>query len=250
MSELDPQRRFSRTVEHYRRHRPSYPEALVDWIAARVPAGAPVVDVGAGTGIFSRQLASRGLDVIGVEPNADMRAAAEREGGVRYMAGEASALGLPPKSAGLVIAAQAFHWFPLEPTLVEWRRVTRDDGWCGVVYNLRAPTPFGDAYQQLLDRIREYRVAPKGSEALRALEARLATFEPFEVEHVQSLDRDAFIGRALSSSYVAHAADQDGVRAALAALFDRYAQDGQVSFKYRAVARLWRPVTPGSPAAS
>jgi ubiquinone/menaquinone biosynthesis C-methylase UbiE len=241
VDERDPQRRFSRTVEHYQRHRPSYPDALVDWIVAQLPPRARVVDVGAGTGIFSRQLASRGLDVTGVEPNADMRAAAEREGGARYLAGDATALGLPPRSADLVIAAQAFHWFPLEPTLVEWRRVAGVAGWCGVVFNLRAATPFSDAYEQLLAGVREYRVAPKGSEALRALEARLTSFASFEVAHVQPLDRDGFIGRALSSSYVAHAEDQPGLRAALEALFARYCDGGRVAFVYRAVARLWHP---------
>jgi SAM-dependent methyltransferase len=241
VNEREPQRRFSRTVEHYRRHRPSYPDALLDWIVARLPEQARVVDVGAGTGIFSRQLAARGLDVIGIEPNADMRAAAEREGGARYGDGEATALGLPSKSADLVVAAQAFHWFVLEPTLVEWQRVARDGGWCGVVFNLRAATPFADAYQALLDRVREYRVAPKASDALRAVEARLSSFEAFEVEHVQPLDRDGFIGRALSSSYLAHADDHTGLLTELEALFNRYRENGQVAFVYRALARLWRP---------
>lgn len=241
VDERDPQRRFSRTVEDYRRYRPSYPEALIDWLMGHLPPSARVVDVGAGTGIFTRQLAARGLDVIGVEPNDDMRAAATREGGARYAAGEATALGLPAASADLVIAAQAFHWFPLEATLAEWRRVARPQGWCGVVFNLRASTPFADAYQRLLDEIVEYRVAPKAREALQALEARLGSFESFEVAHAQSLDRAAFLGRAFSSSYVAHAADRERIRAGLEALFDRFAADGQVTFAYRSLARLWRP---------
>lgn len=242
VDERDPQRRFSRTVEDYRRHRPSYPDALVDWIVAHLPAAARVVDVGAGTGIFSRQLASRGLGVTGVEPNDDMRAAAEREGGARYIAGEAAALSLPPESADLVVAAQAFHWFALEPTLAEWHRVARRDGWCGVVFNLRASTPFADAYQRLLSEIGEYRASPKASEALAALEARLPACEHAELEHAQPLDRAGFLGRAFSSSYVAHATDRERIRAALEALFDRFSQDGRVTFVYRSVARLWRPL--------
>jgi ubiquinone/menaquinone biosynthesis C-methylase UbiE len=241
VDERDPLRRFSRTVDDYRRYRPSYPDALVDWIVAHLPSAARVVDVGAGTGIFTRQLAARDLDVIGVEPNADMHAAAEREGGARYVAGEAAALNLPSESADLIIAAQAFHWFPLEATLAEWRRVARRDGWCGVVFNLRASTPFADAYQKLLNAIIEYRVAPKGAEALQALEAKLPSFESAEFEHVQQLDRDGFLGRAFSSSFVAHAKDHVGVRAALEALFGRFSDEDRVTFVYRSVARLWRP---------
>jgi SAM-dependent methyltransferase len=240
MNERDPRLRFSRTVEEYRRYRPSYPDALVDWIVAHLPAGGRVVDVGAGTGIFSRQLAARGLNVIGVEPNREMRAAAEREGGV-YRAGEATAIDLPSESADLVIAAQAFHWFALEPTLDEWRRLARPGGWCGVVFNLRAATPFGDAYQRLLDHIGEYRAAPKASEALRVLASRLASVERFEVAHEQRLDRAGLLGRAFSSSYVAHASDAAGVRAALEALFDRFSDGERVTFAYRSLAWLWRP---------
>jgi SAM-dependent methyltransferase len=241
VDERDPQRRFSRTVDNYRRHRPSYPEALVDWIVGHLAPGARVVDVGAGTGIFTRLLASRALDVIGVEPNADMRGAAERDGGARYLDGEAAKLPLPSHSADLVIAAQAFHWFPLDATLAEWRRVCRPDGWCGVAFNLRESTPFADAYQKLLEGVAEYRAAPKAAEALRALEAKLPSCERTELEHAQPLDRDGFLGRAFSGSYLAHAADQAGIRAALEALFERFCENGRVTFVYRSVARLWRP---------
>jgi SAM-dependent methyltransferase len=241
VDERDPQRRFSRTVDNYRRYRPSYPEALVDWIVGHLAPRARVVDVGAGTGIFTRLLASRALDVIGVEPNADMRGAAEREGGARYLDGEAARLPLPSESADLIIAAQAFHWFPLDATLAEWRRVCRRDGWCGVAFNLRVSTPFADAYQKLLDDVAEYRVAPKATEALRALEAKLPSCERTELPHAQPLDRDGFLGRAFSGSYLAHAADQAGIRAALEALFERFSDNGRVTFVYRSLARLWRP---------
>jgi len=51
-------------------------------------------------GIAARLFAARGFKVTGVEPNEAMRGWAEREGGgVAYVAGQATATGLPPGSA-------------------------------------------------------------------------------------------------------------------------------------------------------
>src|SRR5262245_33580604 len=79
---LDPVRRFGGLADDYAAHRPEYPGAAVDFILARagLAAGALVVDIGAGTGISSRLFARRGLTVVGVEPNDQMRARAGAAG--------------------------------------------------------------------------------------------------------------------------------------------------------------------------
>ena len=66
--------RFSATADVYDRYRPDYPAAVFDWIvaAAQLQPAARVVDLGCGTGISARQLASRGYRVTGVDPNARM----------------------------------------------------------------------------------------------------------------------------------------------------------------------------------
>src|ERR1700744_2434719 len=114
--------RFGNRVDDYVRFRPGYPEALVPWLMRHcgLDAGQLVADVGCGTGLFTRELLLHGLQVAGVEPNGPMRAA-----GATYLAesdepfgsheGTAEATGLAPGSVALVTAAQAFHWFRLEP---------------------------------------------------------------------------------------------------------------------------------------
>ncbi|HVU51011.1 MAG TPA: methyltransferase type 11, partial [Polyangia bacterium] len=57
---------FNRMAEVYDA-RPPYPTALVDALSALAPAGAPVADLGAGTGHLALPLAARGLDVTAIE---------------------------------------------------------------------------------------------------------------------------------------------------------------------------------------
>ena len=74
MDELFQRRRssFGAAADLYDRIRPSYPPEAVRWLLGDEPRR--VVDLGAGTGIFSRVLASLGHDVLAVEPDDGMRA--------------------------------------------------------------------------------------------------------------------------------------------------------------------------------
>src|SRR6266404_4522269 len=71
--------RFSGLSDIYAKYRPGYPVEALDFICSRcgLRDDSVLVDVGCGTGISSRQFAVRGCQVIGIEPNAEMRAAAE-----------------------------------------------------------------------------------------------------------------------------------------------------------------------------
>jgi SAM-dependent methyltransferase len=105
---------FAAAAEAYVRGRPSYPEALSGWLtgALALGPGSACVDLGAGTGKFTRLLARTGAAVTAVEPVAEMRrelAAALPE--VTALEGAAEALPLADASVDAVVCAQAFHWF-------------------------------------------------------------------------------------------------------------------------------------------
>ena len=77
---MDNTQKFSGKADVYQQARPNYAQAMLDFIASKwqIGEGSLVADVGSGTGIFTRQLLGLGAKVYAVEPNADMRAMAER----------------------------------------------------------------------------------------------------------------------------------------------------------------------------
>jgi SAM-dependent methyltransferase len=123
----------------YARARPSYPRAFVGELldAAGVAGGAAVVELGAGTGLFTRALAGRGLVVTALEPNAAMRAEAPALAGVAYAAGAFEDTGLADAAQAWAVAAQAFHWAEPERALPELRRVLAPGAALTVLWNVR-----------------------------------------------------------------------------------------------------------------
>lgn len=135
--ELHPlAQRFAEVAEVYERGRPDYAPAVAGAIAAelRLAAGAPVLDLAAGTGKLTRALRYIGLDVVAVEPQAELRELlAVQLPGVRVCSGVAEAIPLPDGSVAAVTVAEAFHWFDHRAALAEMRRVLRPGGGLAVL---------------------------------------------------------------------------------------------------------------------
>ena len=93
-----------------------------------------VADIGSGTGISTRMFLENGNQVTAIEPNADMRTAAERmlENQPRFRSVDASAeqTTLADASVDLIVSAQAFHWFDLAKCKIEFARILKPNGWC------------------------------------------------------------------------------------------------------------------------
>jgi SAM-dependent methyltransferase len=245
---VDSKERFSNRVDDYVRYRPGYPAALFDLLATRgcLDAGSVVVDVGSGTGILSRGLLDAGrAHVVGIEPNAAMRAAAERAlaGHARFQSvgASAEATSLPDASADLVIAAQAFHWFDPARTRVEFARILKPKGLVALVWNQRRDSPLNRDYLEMLERFAPDYALVRESD--RSSEARIrAFFAPASAclavfENEQRLDEAGFAGRLLSSSYAPPAGHplHAPLLARASEIFRTYEQGGFVTIGYDAV---------------
>src|ERR1700744_1056654 len=142
---------FGVAAATYERGRPPYPPEALDWL---LPPGARrVLDLGAGTGKLTRQLAARGLDVVAVEPLEGMRAELSRVlPGTEVLDGSAEQIPLPDGAVDAVLAAQAWHWVTPERAAPEVARVLRPGGRLGLVWNGRDETvPWGGERSQIVE---------------------------------------------------------------------------------------------------
>ena len=101
---------FGEVAADYDRLRPAPAPDALTWL---VPEGCELaVDVAAGTGLFTRALATRVPKVIAVEPDARMREVfALRSPGIELREGSGEAIPLPDAGADLVTVSSAWHWF-------------------------------------------------------------------------------------------------------------------------------------------
>lgn len=134
----DPARSFDLVADAYDRARPSYPDEALTWLLSDDLDAPEVVELGAGTGKLTEQLLSRGCTVTATDPSKVMlRRLAARAPGALVVAGTAEQVPVRSRSADLVVAAQAFHWFDPDSTLREAARLLRPDGRFAVVWNSR-----------------------------------------------------------------------------------------------------------------
>jgi SAM-dependent methyltransferase len=124
---------FGAIADDYDRLRPGPPDAAVDWL---LPAHCDVaVDLGAGTGLLTRQLARRVARVVAIEPDERMGAVLRaRSPGLEVIQGKAEAIPLPDASADGVFVSSAWHWMDPDLAVPEIGRVLRDGGRFGVIW--------------------------------------------------------------------------------------------------------------------
>jgi SAM-dependent methyltransferase len=206
---------FGGAAVAYERGRPPYPAEAVDWLLR--DTGHRVLDLGAGTGKLTRQLAARGLDAIAVEPSRGMREQlAAVVANARVLAGAAESIPLPPAAVDAVLVAQAWHWVDTRRAVPEAARVLAPGGVLGLVWNVRDER---DPWTAQLGRLMHPNEAPAThGVGVAALAERPDLFGPVEVVTVEwrhELTGDELIDLVSSRSYVITMPDDE--RAALLA---------------------------------
>jgi SAM-dependent methyltransferase len=114
---------FSRVTAGYAAHRPRYPDALFDALAAAAPGRRLVWDCATGTGQAAVGLARTFDRVVASDASTRQVKGGEAHPRVRYLAAQAEHAALRTASADLVTVAQALHWLDLDDFYAEARRV-------------------------------------------------------------------------------------------------------------------------------
>ncbi len=212
--------RFLGFADLYDKYRPTPPIELIPILTqmARIERPPCVVDIGCGTGLSTRIWADHADQVIGIEPNDEMRAVAEARSAafpnIRYQKGFSTATGLPDASTDIVTVSQALHWMEPTATFAEIGRVLRPGGVFAAIDNDFPPTFDWEA-----ERAGEnFLITPAQLLAERGLEsdgkkwakdehlARIAASGQFRytkeiaLDHVEMGDADRMVGVELSQA--------------------------------------------------
>lgn len=241
-----PTTRFSDRVENYIKYRPSYPAEVITALETHcgLTGESVIADVGSGTGISTKLFLDHGNRVFAIEPNREMREAAEKLLGENPDFMSAGTLaedtGLPDAWVDFIVAGQAFHWFDQARAKKEFRRILRPGGWVVLIWNERETdtTPFLREYEAFLYKhATDYGLVNHmniNEDVLREFYAP-ASFQLLSFTNSQTFDFEGLKGRCLSSSYIPNkeTPGHEAMVSELEKLFEAWQETGFVRFEYR-----------------
>ncbi|HEY4965822.1 MAG TPA: class I SAM-dependent methyltransferase [Puia sp.] len=239
---LHPTTRFSDRVENYVKYRPSYPKEIIPYLEKyyNLAKDKRIADIGSGTGIFSELFLRSGYSVIGIEPNEQMRRAAEIKlgnyTGFTSRNHRAEQTGLRTHSLDMITVAQAFHWMDPVQTKKEFFRILKPGGHIVLAWNVRLKhTTFLQAYQILREKFAiDYKESQMiDEEAIHIFfHPTLVRFHSFP--NIQQLDFEALKGQLLSASCMplpGHPSYDDMINE-LIVLFIEHNENGLVKMEF------------------
>lgn len=244
---------FSDLSDFYAKYRPGYCPMVLDAVlglSAKQPTDIDFVDVGAGTGIWSRQVAAAGCKVIAVEPNDSMRQkgiTASGNDNILWKNGSGENTGLDSASADFVSMASSFHWTDFDVAIREFARLIRPGGFFVALWNPRYLAP-----NAMLVEIEEFlknlvpelnRVSSGNSVFCDGLLDRLETVDSFgdviyvEGRHIEKQSKQHYLGLWKSVNDIRVQAGEERFEKFLAYIDDRIGEDDIIEASYRT--RAW-----------
>lgn len=236
--------RFSDRVENYIKYRPHYPKQIIEYLTSEgiLKPDSLIADIGSGTGISCEHFLENGNIVYGVEPNKDMREAAERifasHNNFISLNASAEQTRLDVESVDIVLAGQAFHWFDLAKCRIEFKRILKPPYNIVLMWNKRImdKDEFQKDYESLLMRfgtdyneVGHQNIGKEGIEDIFE-----GKYKIHNMPNSQQFDFDGLKGRLLSSSYVPgkNHAQYENMLNELKVIFDKYNKNGIINFGY------------------
>lgn len=134
---------FTNLADDYGKYRPTYSPFVIDAFVGMLARKESIVgaDIGAGTGILSRLLAEKNIQVLAIEPNTAMREVGKKltppNISCSWHAGSAEQTDLAPESLDFVTMASSFHWPDYNKAVTEFHRILKPDALFMALWNTR-----------------------------------------------------------------------------------------------------------------
>ena len=235
-------KRFSDRVEDYVKYRPVYTTHVVSILKNKfvLDEFSIIADIGSGTGISSKLFIDNGNKVYGVEPNKQMREAAElfflENKNFVSISGTAEETNLPNKSIDLIFSGQAFHWFDKNSAKKEFNRILKKEGHIVLAWNERdEKDDFQKEYEKILQQIPEYAEVNHKNIS----DDQISTFfspakmHKESIENLQIFNLESLKGRLRSSSYFPKQGKlHENIVRQVEGLFYKFEKNGVINFLY------------------
>jgi SAM-dependent methyltransferase len=206
---------YQSTTAAYENGRPAYTEESVFGLAEKMNLQPTdrIVELGAGTGKFTRILVQRYPDVVAVEPVESMREKlVSLLPAVTALQGTGENIPVPDASADAIIVANAFHWFDGDMALREIHRALKPGGGLGLIWNIDGvfTSTWGQQIDAWLDELEGDTPQYKTGKWRNAFE-RTQLFSPIEEHRYSSIRKTTpseVVDRVASISFIASLPEQ------------------------------------------
>ncbi|MHA1991802.1 MAG: class I SAM-dependent methyltransferase [Candidatus Hodarchaeales archaeon] len=238
--------RFSDRVKNYIKFRPSYPYEIIKILEEETNFTTTdiIADVGSGTGILSKLFLDHGSRVYCIEPNNEMRRAAEDllndYSNFKSINGTAENTNLDKNSIDLIVSGQAFHWFDIPKSKKEFKRILKPNSSVILIWNSRKKfgTQFSTKYERLINnysddykKVAHYNLKETDIRSFFKEESH----KTFELKNKQTFSFEGLKGRLFSSSYMPNESSEhyNNIVTDLREIFNKYSENDKVIFEYR-----------------
>lgn len=201
---------YQNSSDTYEKGRPAYTEEAVFGLAEKMGlhANSQILELGAGTGKFTRILAGRYSNITAFEPVAAMRDRfSEVLSSIRILEGTGEKIAAENASTDAVIVANAFHWFNGELALKEIHRVLRPGGALGLIWNIDGvfTSTWGQQIDAWLDEL-EGDTPQYKTGKWKAAFSKTLLFSPineYSFSSMRTTNRSEVVNRVMSISFIA-----------------------------------------------
>jgi SAM-dependent methyltransferase len=146
---------FASQATWYARYRPTYPDSVFAWLAAKAPQPSIALDCGTGSGQAAVHLARHFARVLAVDLSLPQMAEAIAAPNIHYVGASAERTCFRSDTFDCIVASQAVHWFDFERFYDEVRRVARTGALvCLLGYSrVQLVEPLGSVIDKLYDEM-------------------------------------------------------------------------------------------------
>lgn len=201
---------YAQPKQSYEQGRPSYPKGAVTTLLHKinVTENSKVLEVGAGSGKFTKLLVSDFPNLTASEPVQGMidQFSINLPKTPIYKA-SAESLPFPDQIFDSVVCAQAFHWFDSKEALIEFSRVLKKRGTLGFIWNTKDTSyEWVAQLEGLIDDYQGETPRYKTGQWKSAFSSNPQIFSPLEKEifsYEHEGTKETIIQRVLSTSFIA-----------------------------------------------